>query len=1372
MELYPAEIEGLRQLVQEWVTHPDYELESSFGAGGVVSSTTFLNVAQRLKAKGYVELPQEDYMNILTPDNVRFTIKSMRAIQSYCRDNILEGKPFEAMVKDRAVKMSNLDIPDYETRIKIRRENSLAQSTSIVQDQLRKWPSQKKAFRLIRRWTFMDEANGIRVDMSIVRSTPKFVKKNGSTGDYKWQRTFLERDITKEAPVYEIEVEKLRTDLPEGAEAAAEQTEKQLIRGIGEILRGMNKHSLLIRKSVAEKVKAAYTKLVGTDQFRGVKPVAYLIQHHRAKPEKGFPNIRSGYNVTDKADGLRVHAFTSESGELYMIDMSMNVYRTGLRNAVAKNALMDGEWVTKDKEGRAIQMLLLFDAYVYKGVDVSKLPFAGKDVEKKEDSRYGAMMEWVDMWMSGDGPRITAPGVTEINKLLVSAKQYEFGIAGDLSIFAKAAQVLDTLRVYYTDGLIFTPNDVPIPGKPGVGWPAQLKWKPSHDNTVDFLVEFVKDPSTGEDLKNWAIHEDGKDRIQYKTLRLYVGSTKDYSSQDPRGVILFEQPWAEEVTSRGRGGRIEYRPVLFSPMEFPDTMANRCYSELHMDPMTGEEYISCEQSGDPIQDHTIVEMMYDPSKEPGWRWKPLRIRYDKTERLQQTRKYGATLNKDDSAEGVWNSIHDPVTEGMIRRGVEQPLPSETGAAGTVGTSEGDGLKEDGIKRVYYKREAPANDLKLLDGLRKFHNEWVKEKILLGSGLRGGGKTLIDFACGQGGDIFKWVRMEPRFCFGIDIAGEGIRDPQQGAYARYLKGWKRNGQDNMPRIVFAIGNSAHAVVSGEAGATPEEQDIMRAVLGRQAPTSTVPPYVEKYCAGALATGADCAAIMFAFHYFFESEESLNGILGNIRDCLKPGGLFIGCCFDGKKVFDALRAVPKDGSLTGQERSKELWKITKRYSETEFVNGPESLGMAIDVEFISIGTEQREFLVNFKYVESKMKEYGLEYLTAEECKELGLPSSTALFEESYDQARVAKMNYPMLATIKQYSFFNRWFIFRRRRGEGDVAEEGVFVEAAAPALTGELGPGAGEAASNDAPTYGAVTPPEQQEKTFRERVAEIEAAGPKSAADRRALSDMKKWLAERESTLAAAAAAPPSVAAAPPAPPGKVAAAEGVMRTLPTEAPASEKRMYALNELYQFWHDAPLNDRLKLKDMSAARYLDPSAPFKITDPRTGKQYPSMEHYIAAMKYQLASNKPELGEALFSSEVGSVHRKFRDIRAAETGDYKRKLSESRDHDLLKQERLAVIEESRATAFKKYRTIFDESIWNGVKDGVLEEALKQRWENDARFRTIVQKAREMNLVLLYYTGNVSGSDMGGMRAAGGVIDGENKVGRIIMRLAGFSGF
>lgn len=1389
MELYPAEIESLETLIKDWVSHREYELEASFGVGGEVDATTFLNVAQRLKAKGYVELPQEDYMNILTPDNVRFTLTSMRAIQDYCRENTLEGKPFSAMIKDRTVKMSNLDIDDYDTRIKTRRENLLNLSSAVVQEQLGKWQAQKKAFRLIRRWTFQDTANGIRVDMSIVRSTPKVMitKKNGSKvgGDFRWQLSFLERDITKEIPKYEIEVELLREGMPQDLEESMRLAKRNLVRGIGEILRGIQKHSLLIRKSMKSKVLAAYAKLTGTELFRGVAPITLVHQNMTVKQEKGFPNIRTGYNVTDKADGLRVHSFTSESGELYMIDMSMNVYRTGLRNAAAKNALMDGEWVTRDVEGRAIQHLLLFDAYIYKGEDISQLPFAGDDAEKKEKSRYGALSAWVETWNEGDGPKVSTVGVSEGTRLLVSAKVYRFAVPGDLSIFRESKTVLSTRREYYTDGLIFTPNKTPIPTRPGGKWDAQLKWKPSHDSSVDFLVRFDKDEETGGDKVHWAVKEEGKDRIQYKSMRLYVGSDKDITSEDPRGVVLFDQPYAEGAVARRGRGRFEYRPVLFNPQEYPDTMANRCYVAVELDPLTGEEYIKCERSGDPIQDNSIVEMMYEPANEPGWRWVPIRVRYDKTERLQRG-EIGRTMNKDDAAENVWVSIHKPVTEGMITTGREQPLPSEVSGglpATEVGVKEGLAAEVSEVSKVYYARKATVNDIKLIEGLRDFHNEWVKEKILLGSTLGGGaasgGKTLVDLACGQGGDIFKWVRQEPRFCLGIDVAGYGITDPQQGAYARYLKGWKRNGRENMPKMVFVIGSSARSLITGDAGATPEESDILRSVFGQLAPQATVPPYVERECAGVLRPGADVVACMFAFHYFFESKESLQGVLDNIRDTVKVGGYFIGCCFDGKRIFEALRGIPEGGSLVGMEKSAELWKITKRYSETDLINGPESLGLGIDVQFISIGTENREYLVNFDYVVERMREIGLDLLNSDECREMGLKNSSALFEESYEMARASKQVYPMSAPIKQYSFFNRWFIFKRRRGDVEVAAEeavaGTAAAAATVAETGEVsgGPTDVEAAeaAGEAPQYANTTPPEVAEAHYRERLEEIEKeakeTGKPMPPEARILSAYLKN-ADARRAVALAAAAPPAPSATAPS----VAKAADIARTLPTEAPAVGKRAYAIAELYQFYYDTAPGDRLNIKDPTAARWLDPSAPSEIIDKRTGTKYPSMEHFMAAMKYQLASNKPELGANLFSSSTGTVHRKFRELRAAESGATKRVIPAARDQELLKQERAKVLDESKPTAFKRYTALFDDALWNSVKDEVIEEALQYRWEHDARFRKIVEAVRDRGLILLYYTGNISGSNLGGVRRAPeGFIDGENKVGRILMRIAGFSG-
>ena len=79
------------------------------------------------------------------------------------------------------------------------------------------------------------------------------------------------------------------------------------------------------------------------------------------------------------------------------------------------------------------------------------------------------------------------------------------------------------------------------------------------------------------------------------------------------------------------------------------------------------------------------------------------------------------------------------------------------------------------------------------------------------------------------------------------------------------------------------------------------------------------------------------------------------------------------------------------------------------------------------------------------------------------------------------------------------------------------------------------------------------------------------------------------------------------------------------------------------------------------------------------------------------------------------------------------------------------------------------NEGAWFAQKDKVLTEGLRQRWEKDARLRKIVEAVKAKGLILLYYTGPGSGSDLGGKRAADETIDGENKVGRILMQLAGF---
>ena len=64
------------------------------------------------------------------------------------------------------------------------------------------------------------------------------------------------------------------------------------------------------------------------------------------------------------------------------------------------------------------------------------------------------------------------------------------------------------------------------------------------------------------------------------------------------------------------------------------------------------------------------EFKYDITREAGWRWVPLRVRYDKTTKLRSgLREYG---NPYHVSNDIWNSIHNPITEEIISSGIGIP----------------------------------------------------------------------------------------------------------------------------------------------------------------------------------------------------------------------------------------------------------------------------------------------------------------------------------------------------------------------------------------------------------------------------------------------------------------------------------------------------------------------------------------------------------------------------------------------------------------------------------------------------------------------------------------------------------------------------
>lgn len=189
-------------------------------------------------------------------------------------------------------------------------------------------------------------------------------------------------------------------------------------------------------------------------------------------------------------------------------------------------------------------------------------------------------------------------------------QKFEFGSPGNDSIFRRGcATILDTSRIYHTDGLILTSNSEPLPDKAGVRFKHQFKWKPSKDNTVDFLINYERNVDMPTlDKVTTTIQADNNSSVQYKTMRLYVGSAKGKTYDDPRATIPFQEPLSRETEASS------YKPALFHPIEFPDTMANTCYILIQTDPETAEEYAMTEDTKEPIANRSIVEMRYDPPK--------------------------------------------------------------------------------------------------------------------------------------------------------------------------------------------------------------------------------------------------------------------------------------------------------------------------------------------------------------------------------------------------------------------------------------------------------------------------------------------------------------------------------------------------------------------------------------------------------------------------------------------------------------------------------------------------------------------------------------------------------------------------------------
>ena len=1057
------------------------ELEIRFGTNPKVAKPInkmgYDNVVKQLYACGFkpensrgnqILRIQNEYVDNRTGatkmSNIRAEIVGTDLIQEYCRTNNLQkvvDMPSTLFNKIKFTqKMSasdnkgeyirKLDMEDFNFRVSYQTEQDFNIQSGVGRNIISKWVDSKKLFRSMNRVRFYHDEYPIFADLSIVKGSKRMNRIPVP------QYTIQEAEVFSGQESYEVELEIDNSKV--GMGTVYDNTASlmnDLRKCIRIILSGLQESKYPIPYSEQETVLHSYMRMIrGVDyQVKRVYPKDFIgpgsftlqLENIIAPIEdSSIVNIRNNYCVTEKADGDRKLLYISNNGKIYLIDTNMNVVFTGSKTneKTIFNSLLDGEHIREDKYGKYLNLFAGFDLYYVNGKSVREFPFInylfqdeivegqeeGEIVSKKFRlellSELIELLKPISILETGSTDEVVPKENKKSNDLIVKCKGFnaasEYG-----NIFAacskKLSDINDGLFEYTTDGLIFTPMDLPaggnsVNGSPGPlyksTWEKSFKWKPAEFNTIDFLVSVKKDKTGRDEVHH--IFQDGRNLegnqevIQYKTLVLRCGfDEKKHGYLNPCQDILNDKlPSPDDLDNNDT-----YKPVPFQPTSPYDETAHLCNILLK-----GDEtnlYMMTEEN-EYFEDDMIVEFKYIMDNKDGWKWVPLRVRYDKTSELRAGMKnYGNAYHV---ANNNWHSIHQPITETMISTGENLPEYEHN-------------------DDVYYNR---STDETSTQGLRDFHNLVVKKNLIIGVSERD--NTLIDYAVGKAGDMAKWIRSKLKFVLGVDVSPDNIHNQVDGACARFIRANKK--YTKMPKALFVTGDSSRNIRNGDAVDTEKDKQIIKAVFGNGPKDISLLGKGVYNQYGVAETGFNVSSCQFAIHYFFKNKTTFHNFIRNIAECTKINGYFVGTCYDGKQVFNLLENKNKNEGITIMKNERKIYEITKMYDKTGFPDDEMSLDYAINVYQESINKVFREYLVNFDYLTRIMDDYGFVLVTKEEATAMGLPDGTGLFSELYSAMEQEIHQYPnrkndygkapyMSPEEKQISFMNRYFAFKKVR-----------------------------------------------------------------------------------------------------------------------------------------------------------------------------------------------------------------------------------------------------------------------------------------------------------------------------------------------------
>lgn len=975
-----------------------------------IDRITFENVVSRLKGL-YKEEQQSEQLDIRChyhgsghsdKNNIRISIIGLEHISKYCKKNLINDSMHIDYIKK--TKMSEpLDIDEYNVRINLKEEIVLDKEHAIITELNKDLKTLRKTFRLKKRVSYFTPDNLFRFDLTVVKE-PDI---DPNTGSYMSYLNFKESKILSKSEKYEIELEYIGGNIEE---YNREEILERFIGYMCQVLQIIQKTDHIISRTEKQTVLNNYKKLIGTEDklvWIGPQPVSLDMSSIRMYDDDNIPTITRNYSVTEKADGERHIMYINNEGKVYLLNNRWSVIDLGVYSVMLKNSLIDGEYVLKDKNGLYKPKYLAYDMYYYNNTDIRNKVLHTSDKDGRID-----LLE--NILKNKDCLDYTNNELIDIR-----VKKFYYGnIECDNSIFDKCKTIVNWSKSdacdYETDGLIFTPINKKVGeemnGKynnnTGKTWNLCKKWKPPEDNTIDFMIKIVRNENNNQELINYN-YKPGQEEpaSKYKTLELYCGMGKHQKNKSCKDLL------EGKIDYIGRYSKNEddYFPTLFKPENPEDLTAYTCKLELSSDGRI------LTNKNEEILDGMIVEMSYNNNIDDSeWRWIPRNIRYDKTEKNKSGQKeFGNNIN---TANNIWKTIHNPITEHMI--------------------TTGNNISSDNEEDKYYLGGVDRKN-SMTKSMLDFHNIYIKRKMINGVCNELNDGTFLDLCCGRGGDINKWSypnteaykRKNDNLPLSLVVGIDNVKDNINEACDRYIA--KKTKEKGVPNALFIWGNASSNWSS--CGMDKLNNDILETLWGKADDNKNVSDYIESL-SGTCNNGFDAINCQFAIHYLFGNKEHFTTLINNIKSNLKNNGYFIGTCFDGNTIYNEFKDKNiKDYILWENKNHNPIWRIQKDYENIgdELPLDDRCLGMKINVFAETINQTLSENLVNFDYFEQEMNNENIYIISPEEAQSLGFPNGTGLFSEVYDSlSHDIKSKLNMDDKEKQFSFYNRYFIFKKQ------------------------------------------------------------------------------------------------------------------------------------------------------------------------------------------------------------------------------------------------------------------------------------------------------------------------------------------------------